>query len=174
MAFCWRADDCPTLNYGFVALWLFFSRSGPVLLRNSLIFAIFQGGGGGRVLTPCSPLWIHACKNSRQQENENRCLCTSGKYGITLGQVGPTLQLDLWLSIWILNYACWEHLHCFCCLLIFSKLFFFKYLSEKNLKKVGSRSDPKSESILFEILGLILNYAPVNNFSVMSGRIFLS
>ena len=35
MAFCWWADDCPTLNAGLVALW-FFMGSGPVLQRNPI------------------------------------------------------------------------------------------------------------------------------------------
>ena len=43
MAFRWRADDGPTLNAGLVIFensW----GSGPVLLRNSIFFVIFQGG----------------------------------------------------------------------------------------------------------------------------------
>ena len=56
MAFCWRADDSPTLNFGLVA-FLFFMRSGPVLLRNP-IFCDFSGGGGP---DPLLPLWIRAC-----------------------------------------------------------------------------------------------------------------
>ena len=35
MAFCWRADDGPTLNAGLVALW-FYRGSGSVLLRNPI------------------------------------------------------------------------------------------------------------------------------------------
>ena len=43
------------MNSGFVAFG--FSRgSGPVLLKKSLFFVIFRGGGG--VQTPCPPLWI--------------------------------------------------------------------------------------------------------------------
>ena len=49
----WRADNGPTLNAGLVALW-FCRRSGPVLLRNSNFFVIFQGGGAD----PLSPLSI--------------------------------------------------------------------------------------------------------------------
>ena len=45
MAFFWRADD-PTLNAGLV-FFENFRGSGPVLLRNSMFFAIFQVGGGG-------------------------------------------------------------------------------------------------------------------------------
>ena len=45
--FCWRADDGPTLNAGLVALW-FIRRSGSLLLRNPIIFVIFQGAR-----TPC-------------------------------------------------------------------------------------------------------------------------
>ena len=52
MAFCWRADDDPTLNAGLVALW-FFRGSGPVLQRNPIFLWFFRGGGG--VWTPCPP-----------------------------------------------------------------------------------------------------------------------
>ena len=51
MAFRWRADDSPTLNAGLVAV--IFRRSGPELLRNSIIIVIFRGGGGVR--TPFPP-----------------------------------------------------------------------------------------------------------------------
>ena len=45
MAFCWRADDGPTLNVGLVALR--FSRgSGPVLFRNPKVLLFSRGGGG--------------------------------------------------------------------------------------------------------------------------------
>ena len=64
------------------------------------------------------------------------------------------------------------YFHYFCGLLFFQNYFFLKTL--QCIKKIGSRSDPKSESMLFDILGLILNYAPVTNFSVMTERIFLS
>ena len=43
-------DDGPTLNADLVAL-CFFRGSRPVLLRNSILFVIFQRG----VLTPCPP-----------------------------------------------------------------------------------------------------------------------
>ena len=61
MAFRWRADDGPTLNAGLVAL-LFFSGSGPVLLRNPIFCCDFSVG----VWTPCPtpphpPLWICTC-----------------------------------------------------------------------------------------------------------------
>ena len=52
MAFCWRADDGPTLYSGLVALW-FFRRSRPVLLRSPKFKWFFCGGGGVR--TPCPP-----------------------------------------------------------------------------------------------------------------------
>ena len=44
MAFRWRADDCPTLNAGLLALW-FFRRSKPVLLRNPIYLWFFRGVG---------------------------------------------------------------------------------------------------------------------------------
>ena len=64
MVFGWRADDGPTLNAGFVALW-FFRGSGPVLLRNP-IFCDFSGGWGGGGVDPdnLSTLWIWAWATS--------------------------------------------------------------------------------------------------------------
>ena len=54
-AFLWRADDGPTLNAGFAALW-FFRGSRLVLLRNP--FCDFSAG-----LDPC-PLSVsaHVCR----------------------------------------------------------------------------------------------------------------
>ena len=49
-AFCWRADDGPTLNSGLVALG-FFRDSGPVLLRNPKFLRFFRG-----VRNPFPPL----------------------------------------------------------------------------------------------------------------------
>ena len=46
MAFRWRADDDPTLNAGLV-VFENFRGSGPVLLRNSMFFCDFSGGGWG-------------------------------------------------------------------------------------------------------------------------------
>ena len=37
MAFCWYANDGPTLNAGLEAL-RFFRKSGPVLLENPIFF----------------------------------------------------------------------------------------------------------------------------------------
>ena len=57
MAFCWQADDGPTLNAGLIALW-FFRGSGPVLQGNRIFLWFFRGGGGGG-LDPLPPiLWI--------------------------------------------------------------------------------------------------------------------
>ena len=42
MAFCWRANDGPTLNAGFVALW-FFSVSEQILFRNPIFLWFFRG-----------------------------------------------------------------------------------------------------------------------------------
>ena len=39
MAFCWWADDGPTLNAGLVALWIWTS-----IAKQPYIFVIFQGG----------------------------------------------------------------------------------------------------------------------------------
>ena len=44
MAFCWRSDDCPTLNTGLLALW-FSKGSGPVLLRNPIALWFSREGG---------------------------------------------------------------------------------------------------------------------------------
>ena len=51
MAYRWRADDGPTLDAGFVALWLF-RGSGPVLQRNPIFLWFFRGGGGADFLPP--------------------------------------------------------------------------------------------------------------------------
>ena len=59
MAFRWLADDDPTLNAGLV-VFENFRGSGPVLLRNSMFFVIFQVVGGGGGPDPLPPLWIRA------------------------------------------------------------------------------------------------------------------
>ena len=51
MAFPWWADEGPTLNAGLVALW-FFSRSGPILLRNPKFLWFFSGGGSRPPVPP--------------------------------------------------------------------------------------------------------------------------
>ena len=51
MAFCWRANDGPTLNAGLVVL-SFLRGSRPVLQRNTIFFKIFQGGGRPDPLSP--------------------------------------------------------------------------------------------------------------------------
>ena len=53
MAFCWGADDEPTLNAGGVAL-CFFRVSGPVLLWNPIFLWFFRRGPD-----PLFPLWIN-------------------------------------------------------------------------------------------------------------------
>ena len=65
MAFCWLADDGPTLNAGLVAVIL--PRSGPVLLENPIFLVFFRRGGGGpdplsSPLDPhmeMAPFWRH-------------------------------------------------------------------------------------------------------------------
>ena len=54
MAFCWRANDGPTLNAGLVALWIF-RGSGSVLLRNPIFLWFFKGGANpmSPSLDPC-------------------------------------------------------------------------------------------------------------------------
>ena len=49
MAFCWQADDGPTLNTGLV-----FQGIRTSIAKKPYIFVIFQGGGGGG-LDPMSP-----------------------------------------------------------------------------------------------------------------------
>ena len=55
MAFRWRAaDDDPTLNAGLV-VFENFRGSGPVLLRNSMFYCDFSGGGEGPDPLPPPP-----------------------------------------------------------------------------------------------------------------------
>ena len=51
LGFHWLANDGPTLNADFVALW-FFRVSRPVLQRNPIFLWFFRRGG---VWTPCPP-----------------------------------------------------------------------------------------------------------------------
>ena len=52
MAFCWRADDGPTLNAGLVAT----GDPDKYCIETLYFFLIFQRGGGG--WPPIPPLWI--------------------------------------------------------------------------------------------------------------------
>ena len=74
MAFCWRADDGPTLNAGLVAV--IFRGSGPVLLENPIFLWFFRGGGVGSG-TP-APLWIRTCiRGICANEISTKIICAS-------------------------------------------------------------------------------------------------
>ena len=56
MAFCWRANDGPTLNAGLVAA-IFFQGIQTSIAKKPNNFEIFQGGWGPDPLSP--PLDLH-------------------------------------------------------------------------------------------------------------------
>ena len=70
MAFRWCAHDVPTLNASFVI----FEGIGTSIAKKPYILVIFRGGGGGLVLLSPPPLWIRACGNSLNENDEAGCL----------------------------------------------------------------------------------------------------
>ena len=61
MAFCWHADDGPTLNACLMAaLIVIFQEIRTSIAKKPYIFVILQGVGGGG-LESLSPIWICAC-----------------------------------------------------------------------------------------------------------------
>ena len=54
MAFCWCADDGPTLKVSLAGQLCGFQGIQTSIAKKPYIFVIFQGGGGG--LTPVPPL----------------------------------------------------------------------------------------------------------------------
>ena len=117
LTFHWWADDCPTLNAGFVAKW-FFQGIRTSVANKPYIFVIFQS----RSRTPApTPLHTRMGRNNKQRIHNNRTTALERTAAIAV----------IWKEFRVLR-SYWHptHVDCKCPQGLFSK---FQYITAAKL-----------------------------------------